>query len=155
MSSWTMVIRDFINRFGAEIFPLKLPVIDEFPRDFPVFFPWFSMMETLQFQFPKGPRVSITTFGTATGPFKGRPRQRQTSSIGAVGAVLPMALCGFADRGAADAVISMAIFMGLYTLWILTRWGPRWIAAVAFKKWLNSMVYGRYNELVNGGYHCL
>ena len=30
--------RDFINRFGAEIFPLKLPVIDEFPRDFPVFF---------------------------------------------------------------------------------------------------------------------
>ena len=92
------------------------------------------MMETLQFQFSKGPRVSITTFGTATGPFEGRPRQRQISSIGAVGAVLPMALCGFADRGAADAVISMAIFMELYTLWILTRWGPRWIAFSCLKK---------------------
>ena len=23
------------------------------------------------------------------------------------------------------------------------------------KKWLNSMVYGRYNELVNGGYNGL
>ena len=35
---------------------------------------------------------------------------------------------------AADAVISMAIFMELYTLWILTRWGPRWIAFSCLKK---------------------
>ena len=36
------------------------------------------------------------------------------------------------------------------------EWGPCSIAwSVAWTKWLNSMVYGRYNELVHGGYNGL
>ena len=34
---------------------------------------------------------------------------------------------------------------------IPTRWGPQSSSrSVGFFLWLNSMVYGRYNELVNG-----
>ena len=37
--------------------------------------------------------------------------------------------------------------------WLYTGWGPQSIAwTVGEHKWLNSMVYGRYNELVNGDY---
>jgi len=32
-----------------------------------------------------------------------------------------------------------------------TGWGPQDSVQLPYK-WLNSMVYGRYNELVNGGY---
>ena len=35
-----------------------------------------------------------------------------------------------------------------YTIKLTTGWGPRWIAFSCFIKWLNSMFYGRYNELV-------
>ena len=38
-----------------------------------------------------------------------------------------------------------------YTIKLATGWGPRWIAFSCFinlYKWLNSMFYGRYNELV-------
>ena len=35
-----------------------------------------------------------------------------------------------------------------------TGWGPQDSVQLPYK-WLNSMVYGRYNELVNGGYHGL
>ena len=43
---------------------------------------------------------------------------------------------------------------GTFNMAILgTGWGPQSIAwTVAWTKWLNAMVYGRYNELVNGGY---
>ena len=34
---------------------------------------------------------------------------------------------------------------------IITGWGPQDSVQLPYK-WLNSMVYGRYNGLVNGGY---
>ena len=42
--------------------------------------------------------------------------------------------------------------MGMCT--VHTGWGPQDSVQLPYK-WLNSMVYGRYNELVNGGYNGL
>ena len=39
--------------------------------------------------------------------------------------------------------------------WKTTGWGPQSIAFSCQKKWPNSIVYGRYNELVNGDYFML
>jgi hypothetical protein len=42
---------------------------------------------------------------------------------------------------------------GGYLILIFTiRWGPQDSVQLVYK-WLNSMIYGRYNELVNGDYH--
>ena len=45
----------------------------------------------------------------------------------------------------------ICVYLYAFVYHFPTGWGPQDSVQLVYK-WLNSMVYGRYNELVNGGY---